>query len=363
MCVVLSCRARLALIVTCSAALVGSGLCAEGQNGEARARAASSRPMEQGRFGLKDADFFRNPDAALASGVARLKKEGFRGLALDAPRSISIADRDRCPVALADIDLARTLLASPLEKLGLLVGTDLRRHRTFVAPVVQPRNPLADGRPLTLPSATQISARSYQIDLRARFGLPWEAGELRVQVLSGDRLSNQVGISLRAAKGGGAVPGRLPPPVFPEPKSPLPSFGPTPSSPAPPSQPGLRLVFGGSSGRGPGLPVYGSFLVRRSAVQIVSADRRKSYRAPIPYGMVTIALVLTSSESSVPEKLEVNAPVFLAEAESPQQDRFAGYFALDLAPYFRALGRSRALYLYAFCDELRTGPIPLAAAK
>jgi hypothetical protein len=151
--------------------------------------------------------------------------------------------------------------------------------------------------------------------------------------------------------------------VFPEPKSPLPSFEKTPSSPAPPAQPGLRVVLAASEAQGARLPVFGSFLVPRSAVQIVSANQKKSYRAPIPFGMVTIALVLTGSESSAPEKLEVNVPVFLTAAGSAQQDRFTGYFALDLATHMRAVSGSRTLYLYAFCDELRAGPIPLAAAK
>jgi hypothetical protein len=125
----------------------------------------------------------------------------------------------------------------------------------------------------------------------------------------------------------------------------------------------LRVVLGASAAQGSSLPVFGSVLVPRSAVQIVSADQRKSYRAPIPFGMVTIALVLTGSESPSPEKLEVNVPVYLTAAESAQQDRFTGYFALDLATHVRAVGRSRALYLYAFCDELRAGPIPLVVAK
>jgi hypothetical protein len=109
--------------------------------------------------------------------------------------------------------------------------------------------------------------------------------------------------------------------------------------------------------------VFGSFLVPRSAVQIASAEQKKSNRSPIPFGIVTIALVVTGSESPAPEKLDVNVPLFLTAAESAQQDRFTGYFALDLASHVRAVDRSRPLYLYGFCDELRTGPIPIALAQ
>jgi hypothetical protein len=348
-------RTRLILIGTALIALVATGFGA-GPGGE-----PASRPMQQGRFGLKAADFFRNPEAALTSGVALLMKEGFRGLALDAPDAISVAERDSCPALLAEIGLARTLRASPLEQQGMLVVTDLRRHRTLVGPVVQPRDAFADERPLGEPSATQLSARSYQVDLRARLSLPWEASELRVQVVSGDRLSNQVGISLRAGAKAVAVPAPSPPPVFPQPKDRLPSYDKSPSSPAPPSQPGFQIVRGAPQETG--LPVYGAFLVPRNAVQIVSAEQAKSYRAPAPFGMVTIALVLTGSGARAPQKLEVNVPVFLTASESAQQDRFVGYFALDLASQIRGVDTSRPLFLYAFCDELRTGPIPLGTAQ
>jgi hypothetical protein len=360
--VVRSFCARLLLIVGACAVMLASGPRAEGQDGDASARAAPASPMQQGRFRFKDADYFRHPAAAMASGVATLKKEGFRGLALDAPTSVSVAEQDRCPVVLADIDRARTLVAAPLEKHGLLIATELWRHRTFVAPVVQPRNPLADGRPLGQPSATQISARSYEIDLRERLGLPWETGELRVQVVNGDRISNQVGIALRTGKKGGP-PATSPAPVLPEPKGALPSFEKTSLSPAPPSQPGLRIALGAPQAQGASLPVFGAFLVPRSAVQIASAEQKKSNRSPMPFGIVTIALVVTGGESPAPEKLDMNVPLFLTAAESPQQDRFTGYFAVDLASHVRAVDRSQPLYLYAFCDELRTGPIPIALAK
>lgn len=358
-------RARSLLIVTWCALVLGDAAHAAGQTGDARVRAAPSRGMQQGRFRLKDADFFRNSAATVASGVAALKKEGFRGLALDAPKAVSVAERDRCPVVLADIDLARAMVANPLEKHGLLVATELRRHQTFVAPVVQPRNRLVDGRPLGQPSATQVSARSYTVDLRARLGLPWEAGELRAWVLNGERISNQVGISLRSPRQAGpaTTPSRSLPP---RPTSPPTSFAKTARSPSLPEEPGLRLVAGSTATEGLTLPVYGSFLVPRSAVQLVSAEQQKSYGSPAPFGIVAIALVLTggeSSESSAPEKLEVNVPVFLTDADSPRQDRFAGYFTLDLATHVRAGNRTRPLYLYGFCDGLVAGPTSLPVAK
>jgi hypothetical protein len=354
------------------AALMGGGLSAGEPNHGPRTRPegtpVASQRMEQGRFRMKDADFFRDPEAGLAAGVRMLMKEAFKGLALEAPRTLSTSEQSSCPVLLAQIDFARKLMASPLDKYGVLIATDLRRHRTFAAPAVEPRSPSDDDPPLSMPSATQVSARSFRVDLRARLGLPWESGELRVRAVSRDQISNQASILLKAGNKGARAAARkgvgesqAAPPIFPQPGNPLPNYGKAQDSPALPEEPGLRIVVRQTSGSAqrPSLPVYGSFLVPRSAVQIVSAAQRKSYRAPIPYGVATVALVLTGREAPRLEKVELHVPVYPPAKGSRQPDQVAGYFALDLAAHLPILDRAQTWFLYAFCDELSAGPFPV----
>jgi hypothetical protein len=328
--------------------------------------------MEQGRFGMKDRDFFADPEAGLARGVQSLMQESFRGIAMEAPRAVSPTEHDKCLVLLAQIDLARKLVQSPVTSQGVLVATDLKRHRTYSARAVEQRSQDDEG-PLELPSATQVSAQSFQVDLRARLGLPWDRGDLRVQVVSRDQVSNRVAISLGAPEGSYRDPvaeefvesqwaRRQPPPVHPRPGIPLPSYAKTPNSPAIPEAPYLsisvpRLV---QAQTGTAVVIYGSFRVPSSAVQIVQAEHRESYQEPIPNGIVTVALVLTGSEVVGPEQMNLHIPVF-GQAEALEAGgQYTGYFALDLAAHLSLFARAQTWFLYASCDEILAGPIPIA---
>jgi hypothetical protein len=325
--------------------------------------------MEQGRFGMKDRDFFGDPEGGLAGGVRALMKEGFRGIALEAPRVVSPTERAQCPVLLAHVELARKLMQSPVNQHCVVVATDLLRHRTYAARAVLPRTPGTQNPPLELPSPTQVSAQSVQVDLRDRLGLPWDRGELRVQVVSRGEVSNPVAIRLGAADDSYRDPvaeafieaewaKRPPPPIHPAPGVPFPSYAKTAESPAVPEEPYVsisapRLV---ESRAGARVEVHGSFRVRSSSVQTVGPQHRASYGEPAPVGIVAVALILTGSDGAGPEQVSLSVPVYGA-AEGGDH---VGYFALDLAAQVSLLAHARTWFLYAACDDILVGPLPIA---
>lgn len=325
--------------------------------------------MEQGHFGMKDRDFFGDPEGGLASGVRSLMKAGFRGVALEAPRVVSPSERAHCPVLLVHVELARKLMQSPVSKHCVLIATDLLRHRTYAAQAVLPRTPGTQNKPLQLPSPTQVSAQSYQVDLRDRLGLPWDRGELRVHVVSRDQVSNAVAIRLGPADDSYRDPvaeafieaewaKTPPPPIHPAPGVPFPSYVKTPDSPAVPEETYLsisapRLI---ESRPGAGVAVHGSFRVRSSSVQPIGPEHRASYAEPVPVGMVAIALILTGSDGAGPEQVSLFVPVY-GQAERGEH---IGYFAVDLAAHVSLLARARTWFLYAACDDILVGSLPIA---
>jgi hypothetical protein len=325
--------------------------------------------MEQGRFGMKDRDFFGDPEGGLAGGVRSLMKAGFRGIALEAPRVVSPTERSLCPVLLTHVDLARKLIQCPVSKHCVVIATDLLRHRTYAAQAVLPRTRGNENSPLELPSPTQVSAQSYQVDLRDRLGLPWDRGDLRVQVVSRDQVSNAVAIRLGAAEDGYRDPvaeayieaqwaKRAPPPIHPSPGVPFPSYARTADSPAVPEEPYVsisvpRLV---GSHAGASVVVHGSFRVRSSSVQTVGPEHRASYGDPVPAGIVAVGLILTGSDGAGPEQVNLFVPVY-GRAEGGD---YIGFFAVDLASQVSLLAHARTWFLYVACDDLLVGPLPIA---
>jgi hypothetical protein len=325
--------------------------------------------MEQGRFGMKDRDFFGDPEGGLAGGVRSLMKAGFRGIALDAPHVVSPTERTQCPVLIAHVDLARKLVQSPVSRHCVVIATDLLRHRTYAAPAVVQRTRGDENQPLELPSPTQVSAQSYQVDLRDRLGLPWDRGDLRVHAVSRDQVSNPVAIRLGAADDSYRDPvaeafieaewaKMSPPAIHPPPGVPFPSYVKTLGSPAVPEEPYVsisapRLV---ESHAGASVVVHGSFRVRSTSVQTVGPEHRASYDEPVPAGIVTIALILTGSDGAGPEQVNLFVPVF----GQPEGGDHVGYFAVDLAAHVSLLARARTWFLYVACDDILVGPLLIA---
>jgi hypothetical protein len=325
--------------------------------------------MEQGRFGMKDRDFFGDPEGGLSGGVRSLMKAGFRGIALEAPHVVSPAEHAQCPVLLAHVDLARKLMQCPVSKHCVVIATDLLRHITYAAQAVLQRTRGNENQPLELPSPTQVSAQSYQVDLRDRLGLPWDRGDLRVHVVSRDQVSNPVAIRLGAAADSyrdsvadafieAQWARRSPPPIRPAPGVPFPSYARTADSPAVPQEPTVsisapRLV---ESHAGTGVVVHGSFRVRSSSVQTVGPEHLASYGEPVPVGIVAVALIVTGSDGAGPEQVNLFVPVY-GQAEGGDH---IGYFAVDLASHVSLLAHPRTWFLYVACDDILVGPLPIA---
>lgn len=159
------------------------------------------RPLE-----LDDPAFWTDPRAREEQQGERLSAEGFRGLLLDGPSVVPLAERRTLPLAgwwgLSGVDLERGGPRAHAVLVGACLETgEVRAQLAFApAPVVRKRAPLPAGARVV--PTMSCGYGMFELDARERLGLPWAAGTWCFRVLLRDHVSDPVRVRLEGPPGG-----------------------------------------------------------------------------------------------------------------------------------------------------------------
>ncbi len=343
--------------------------------------------MEQGFTRLSAQDFFDAPLRTRTEAIDAMAREGFEGLAMDAPGRVAIDRFATLPVLLGRRFTLAQDLGANLRTDALVAVTHLERNYTHIAHAFEWKDPAGDApRPRGaggVPGGGYV-ASVVPVELRERVPeIPWGKATLLITGLLGVYRSNRTRVKLGTALGEDpevtAFVARnravgYPRPVWPprDPGAAFPSYEPIRES-------------GGSGGGS--LGVEGGFdadtvdprakrCVFRARFRLPVMDReivreRDPYEdeiaAPRGFGwtdvgdpsaraVVPITLVMASAERTGPRVLRLQVPS--ATEVSPDEAGCAveGRFAVDLAALGalpRDVGRH---HLWAFSGEFVAGP-------
>lgn len=330
-------------------------------------------PASQGRLGLPDAAFFRDPLSAAGPCALEQLERDEPLLLLDAPREVSLALR-------AGLPLVALRVASYAEQrqVPLLLASDVERKRAWCAPAWD-APPATDRPPLRGLGATQ-----RLVDARARLRLPWTAdATLRLQLLLGAQASNPVTVRLatpRPAWFDPAVAEFLAanaPPNDPGPPVPMAArFEAGADSPPVPEDVGV--VFSLPPRVPPAGPALltGSFrLPVRAAELAPPADPAKPARALAarrpaarkPTAVLGLTFVLVGERSPGPWLLRLRVPSYDAlppAAELAPDATAAGHFQLDLLKHAATRPAVEQTYfVHAVAGDVVSAPVPLTLAR
>lgn len=358
---------------------------------------------------IPEADFWRDPRRTQTAVSDRLLDDGFRGVLVDAPRSVETTRRDRLPLVLARAATYAELRGPSFEERAILVGVRLPSNQTCVGrafPLKEslPRPPRS-GKP---PRGALVSV--FDTDARAQLpGLPWRRGEVVLTVIFRDQVSNRVTTALTADGVGleddpavqrflARQDAAFPQPVWP-PEGEAARWGP-PEGAQDPEGPGLHLEVERSvvvPRRGDArcvlrgaihVPFRPRYVVRPdpgeeaqeaepTAVLATDADeravrelhaRRLAARAlgltwqdpgdPAATAVVPLTVVVVPADGPEPRVFPLQVPVRAPLDATSPPEALVAHLEVDLL----ALPRGRGLvggtsFLYAFSDALMVGPL------
>lgn len=330
--------------------------------------------MSPGPLGLDDADYFADVRRREPDQLKELLAAEFRGLLLDGPTAVPLAERQVLPLAgwfaltqrqldLGTVDERALLVASCLDDGQVLADTALRPEK---APV---RRPGADrppkGRRGVNPDAS-VSLSMFDLDARERLrGLRWAPATWSFWLLLRDIVSDPVRVRLDGA------PANSPPPAQDAPPWPAPMWPPqtdaldaparyreVEGAPAPPGAPGIALEV--ERALVPTEPGARWSLRAGWRLPVRPADRvpePKPDGPPPPFApevraVVPITLVITGARGAGPWRVPLRVPCLDLAG-----DVGTGQLELDL---LRVRGAPRApgetYFIYAVAGEVLAGP-------
>lgn len=348
-----------------------------------------------GPLQLTDVDFWEQPRRTEEAVHERLIEEEFVGAIIDAPARLPLARRTTLPVV--GVHAAR--LREGVSLGDALIATAVRAedHEVRVARAFTPAGRVPEDPDAPDPGETR-SLFTFQVDLRARLGLPWEPGTWHVGFLLRERATNRVTVKLEAAGGGYTDPvaakflaakrrPRYPQPISPAQGAPLPSYVARPDSPPIPDAPGIALAVDRlvKDREGATAVLRGSFrlpLLEREVVKpkdpsdsaaveaLPEEQRPRALREgaawqdpgdPEATAVVPITLVVTGAHRPGPTVLDLQVPSFDAVDPGAKAPVVTGHFALDLR---ESLGWDRLAdqtsFIYALSGAALAGPAAIA---
>lgn len=135
-----------------------------------------------------------SPAAAVDESAMQRLMDGVDGLLIDAPKRVSIDDRQTLPMLLLATGPLMTLLTHPFAGSGVVTAVDLERNQlryAFVSPRDHAGRPDLDD----IPSGA-TGSRASSLDLRQLLGLPWKPAKYRIRAILRDWCSNEVDVEL-----------------------------------------------------------------------------------------------------------------------------------------------------------------------
>jgi hypothetical protein len=283
---------------------------------------------------------------------------------------------------------------------GIVTAMDPDANRLYFAHAARPDNPgeprrrddrpsregappgeAPAGEPPVAPEVPDgFSTSIYEVDLAALLKLPWRPAEYLVSPILLDMPGNRVRTRLvlskaqyddpEVAKFLAAERAKLDPPApnpAPSPERPLPRYSRSADTPPRPEGTGLALRAPRVVALDPGLalPLEGAFRVRVMPEDLVKPDHAEHNRRAGLAGakaVVTISLLVTCSASPMPIPARISVPV-TEVVEGPDGAKVAaGEFAVDLLSLLDTPERAQTWFVYGFCREAFTGPVPVGLA-
>jgi hypothetical protein len=329
--------------------------------------------MQQGHLGLTDAGFWADPLKTRDDVSARLSKEGFVGVALDAPRRVALDDRRELPVVATNVATFRDNLWLDFHAAAVLAAVDLDTHAIYAAPCFdrEPVEWLTE--PVPDDDIAEGTTTAFDtFDLRARLGLPWVPSRLLVRLLLADRVSAPVRVDLlhtitayrdpavdelvaRSRRSSRIAS------VSPRAGLSLPSYEARTTSPLVPGEPGIALKAPRVQVLAEGTPwvVEGSFRLPVAPHEIVPPDGSVDVGDPLAKAVVPITLILTGSRTLFPQILPLAVPC--RGAIDPAKPVAVGHFALDLRAAVKGVDlEAETWFLFALSGEHLAGPVSSA---
>ena len=162
--------------------------------------------MSNGRLKLDDADFWTDAERTRPEITLELRQSEFKGVILDGPREVSLAERETCPLAgwWACDGYTDSVLRMP-DALTVF-SLDQRSHklRRGVPLCLGSRPKRADVPKLSRAELERMTTREmFGFDLRQAVDLPWKGGTQVVAAVVREHLSEVLTIELNASGAGG----------------------------------------------------------------------------------------------------------------------------------------------------------------
>lgn len=358
-------------LVACAASTQGP------PQGDVATETRGGSKMSEIDFGLKDDEYWTDPQRTAMAVAEQLWAKGAETLAVGAPGRVVLEHRETLPLVAYRGGSYRELWASSFEERAVVVAVDVDRNRVYLGPVsteeLEPPDPPLDPAEAPDGNTTDVGL----VDLRAAMELPWEPAHLLVSVLMRERSSNRVPVELLHLPGTFVDPEveRLraqqqaqlePQAISPSPGRPFPSYDKLDGSPPIPKEVGIALQVERvvTLREGARCVLHGAFRLPVRAEEIVKNPDRLAgaSSADPPSAVLRVSLLATHSEAGGASLLTLDVPTW-DPANGPGAI-VTGHFALDLLAHrFFSAKKAQTHFIYAVAGAVISGPAWAALVK
>ncbi|MBK6687950.1 MAG: hypothetical protein IPG45_25980 [Deltaproteobacteria bacterium] len=333
--------------------------------------------MSEIDFGLKDDEYWTDPQRTAMAVAEQLWALGTETLAVGAPQRVVLEHRETLPLLAYRGGTYRELWASSFEERAVVVAVDVDHNRVHLGPInteeLEPPDPPLD--PAEAPDGTTTDVGL--VDLRAAMELPWEPAHYLVSVLMRERSSNRTPVELLHLPGSFTDPEVErhqaqqraqvePQAISPTPGRPFPSFDKLDGSPPIPKELGIALQVERvvTLREGARCLLHGAFRLPVRAEEIVKNPDRLAgaSSADPPSAVLRVTLLATRSESGGASLMTLDVPTW-DPANGPGAI-VTGHFALDLLEHrFLSGKKAQTHFIYAIAGPVMSGPAWAALVK
>jgi hypothetical protein len=286
-------------------------------------------------YKLPDDAFYEGEDRG-ADRLARDLVGEYRGLLIDAPSRVNLADRSHLPGAIYHLGAIRDLAAVPFDRFGVITAMNVSTHRLYAAggSALLRDDDLVEAPPVApedLPEGDMST--TYPLDLRAILGLPWEPGRYLLTALQRETVSNRAQVELVRPEGSTPTPASL---AVDEAVSPAPEAG----------------VFSyQADAQSPALPEGFGIQLSPRRVVVLKQDLRwpvhGTFRLPTQAGSgFSVHLLVSGADDGSVAVIHLHVPP-------------TGHFTVDLGRLL-SFRRPQTYFLSAFSGSHLAGPVPTA---
>ena len=341
--------------------------------------------MLKDKFSIKDEDYWTDPWQNRDGLQRPLMQNGEEGLLLGCPATASLNLHEEFPVAVIRVARVATLSKVRTRPRLIITAMDLLtcelRGRLALPDV--PLQAAAQVGPSSSKDSfsdddSAMISEGHTIDLSKRLDLPAVRGEHLVTAILLDQVSNRCRMKLSESAGFDdpaveefvrehRAQKRKPSEIFPAVSEPHTSYRHEQDSPPIPIEVGISLavprvqIFNSKSR----CVVKGSFRLPVSPQHLVKDDIAAGVvsKAPPESARVPVSLLITGSVDAAPQVVSLVIPSYEPVKSTGGETLALGYFSFDLCRLANLLVTPQTYFIYAFCGEYMTDPIPSAFVR